>query len=139
MIYIGIDPGKHTGLAIWDSPKEEFVTIETLPIHKALETVERFNKENHGLFDIIVIFEDARMRKWYGKGDTNAKIQGAGSIKRDCTIWEEFCTDKGIKFMRIHPIKGNTKINPQRFRLITGYKGKTSEHARDAAMIVFNR
>lgn len=139
MIYIGIDPGTHTGLAIWDSPKEEFVTIDTLSIIQALDKVARFYKDNKGLFDIMLLFEDARQRTWYGHGNTNAKLQGAGSVKRDCNIWEEFCKEKGIPFRAIPPQKGGTKLTPQYFRLLTGYKGRTSEHARDAAMLVFNR
>ena len=135
MFYIGIDPGTHTGMAVWDSKEGKFLSLETLPIHRAMVEVMnlRIGRE------ILVVFEDARQRKWYGKGNTNAKLQGAGSVKRDCSIWEEFCKDYGIPFRAIPPVKGATKITPEYFELISHYKGRTSEHSRDAAMLVIGR
>lgn len=135
MICIGIDPGTHTGMAVWDSKEGKFLSLETLPIHRAMVEVMnlRIGRE------ILVVFEDARQRKWFGKGDTNAKKQGAGSVKRDCSIWEEFCKDYGIPFRAIPPVKGATKITPEYFKLISHYQGRTSEHSRDAAMLVIGR
>lgn len=135
MFYIGIDPGTHTGMAVWDSKEGKFLSLETLPIHRAMVEVMnlRIGRE------ILVVFEDARQRKWYGKGNTNAKLQGAGSVKRDCSIWEEFCKDYGIPFRAIPPVKGATKITPEYFKLISHYQGRTSEHSRDAAMLVIGR
>lgn len=135
MICIGIDPGTHTGVAVWDSKEGKFLSLETLPIHRAMVEVMnlRIGRE------ILVVFEDARQRKWYGKGNTNAKLQGAGSVKRDCSIWEDFCKDYGIPFRAIPPVKGATKITPEYFKLISHYQGRTSEHSRDAAMLVIGR
>lgn len=138
MIYIGIDPGTHTGVAVWDSREGKFLSLETLPIHRALEKVKRFYNDNKGLFDICVVFEDARQRKWYGN-DSNAKRQGAGSVKRDCSIWEGFCKDEKISYLALPPIKGGTKVSESYFKTISGWKGRTSNHARDAAMLVIGR
>ena len=135
MFYIGIDPGTHTGMAVWDSKEGKFLSLETLPIHRAMVEVMNLRIGR----DIQVVFEDARQRKWFGKGDTNAKLQGAGSVKRDCSIWEEFCKDYGIPFRAIPPVKGATKITPEYFKLISHYQGRTSEHSRDAAMLVIGR
>lgn len=85
---------------------------------------------------ISVRFEDARQRRWYGKAGKE-QLQGAGSIKRDCTIWEDFLKDYGIPFQAIAPRHNRTKLNKLKFAAITGYKGQSSEHARDAAMLVF--
>lgn len=143
MIWIGIDTGTHTGLAVWDSDSKKFLGVGTYMLHEALSLVymrwtgcEMVGKE------MTVIFEDARQRKWYGKGSREAieaKAQGAGSIKRDCAIWEEFLTDFKIPFRAIPPIKGATKLSAEYFKRLTGYEGKTSNHARDAAMLVFGR
>lgn len=132
MIYIGIDTGTHTGFAIWDSELQNFRCIQTLKIHQAMEQVMNWHKNAK----IVVIFEDARQRKWFGS-NSNAKIQGAGSIKRDCTIWEDFLKDKGIEYRAVQPIKGGTKWSAERFYEIFGWEGKTSEHARDAALLVY--
>lgn len=140
MIWIGIDPGTHTGLAFWNDKEKKLYALETLPIHKALQLVRKHYNDNKCLFDFFVIFEDARQRTWFGKDkNTNAKLQGAGSIKRDCAIWEDFLTDEGIPFRAVPPQKGGTKWDAKFFRMVTGWKGKTSNHARDAAVLVFGK
>lgn len=144
MIYIGIDPGTHTGVAVWDSKEGRFLSLETMPIHRALEKVKEMSypfwhmdKLYHE--DIQVIFEDARLRTWFGKGNVTAKAQGAGSVKRDCSIWEDFLTDMEIPFVTTKPGNVATKVTPSWFRKLTGWEGRCSEHARDAALLVFGR
>ena len=144
MIYIGIDPGTHTGVAVWDTREGKFLSLETLPIHRALGDVLEWSRGTwfQGVFintQVEVIFEDARKRTWFGKGDTTAKLQGAGSVKRDCAIWEDFCKDYGIPFQAIPPVKGATKVTAEYFKMISHYEGRTSEHSRDAAMLVIGR
>ncbi len=135
MICIGIDPGTHTGVAVWDTREGKFLSLETLPIHKALLRVLVLTSDQV----VEVVFEDARQRTWFGKGDTNAKAQGAGSVKRDCSIWEDFCRDYGIPFQAKPPVKGATKVSAGYFKMVSGWTGRTSEHARDAAMLVIGR
>ena len=140
MIYIGIDPGTHTGVAIWDNKQQVFIELATIPIHQALLKVKNYYNDNKGLSNICVVFEDARQRTWFGKDkNTNAKLQGAGSIKRDCSIWEDFCKDYQIPFLAVPPMKGGTKLSEEYFKTISGWKGRTSNHARDAAMLVIGR
>lgn len=138
MICIGIDPGTHTGVAVWDTKERRFLSLETLPIHQALIKVMMWrDRVGH---DLQVVFEDARQRTWFGKDkNTNAKLQGAGSIKRDCSIWEDFLTDYEIPFRAVPPQKGCTKWTEEYFKMVTGWKGKTSNHSRDAAVLVFGR
>lgn len=135
MICIGIDPGTHTGVAVWDTREGKFLSLETLPIHKALLRVLVLTSDQVA----EVVFEDARQRTWFGKGDTNAKAQGAGSVKRDCSIWEDFCRDYGIPFQAKPPVKGATKVSAEYFKMVSGWTGRTSEHARDAGMLVVGR
>jgi len=140
MICIGIDPGTHTGVAVWDTREGKFLSLETLPIHRALHFVHSMKRacDGHGE-DIQVVFEDARQRTWFGHGDTDAKKQGAGSVKRDCSIWEDFCKDDGIPFWAKPPVKGATKVSADYFKMVSHYQGRTSEHSRDAAMLVIGR
>lgn len=140
MICIGIDPGTHTGFAVWDSRQGKFLYLETCPIHKALLDVLQWkvacvDKQE----DLQVVFEDARQRTWFGHGDTNAKAQGAGSVKRDCSIWEDFCKDYDIPYWAKPPVKGATKVSADYFKMVSHYQGRTSEHSRDAAMLVIGR
>jgi len=128
----GCDPGVRTGLAIWDCEKQKFENVETCGIISAMQKI-RWQTDDIKL----VRFEDARLRKgYYGKrGDVNH--QGVGSVKRDCKIWQEFCEYYKIPFQAVAPQKGQTKWSSDYFKRVTGWTGRTSEHARDAAVLVF--
>lgn len=136
-VLVGIDTGRHTGFAVWDTEKRHLDFVDTIPIHEAML---RIWSQRHA--NVEVYFEDARQRKWYGtrtaKEDRN-KLQGAGSVKRDSTIWEDALKDWGIPFHAVAPKHNTTKMTPEYFRTVTGWKGRTSEHSRDAAMLVFGR
>lgn len=140
MICIGIDPGTHTGLAVWDTREGKFLSLETLPIHRAMDRVILWGGRTKDIHtDFQVVFEDARQRTWFGKGDVSAKMQGAGSIKRDCSIWEDFLKDYKIPYWAKPPVKGATKVSSDYFKIISHWEGKTSEHSRDAAMLVLGK
>lgn len=140
MICIGIDPGTRTGMAVWDSGRGKFLRLETLPIHRAIAAVLEWKIYCQGRGEELeVVFEDARQRTWFGRGDVSAKAQGAGSVKRDCSIWEDFCRDYGIAFIAKAPAKGATKLTDAYFKMISRYEGRTSNHSRDAAMLVIGR
>jgi hypothetical protein len=129
--YIGIDCGVNTGFAVWNKSMKKFIRLDTLAIHEAMAFVK-----NYCYLNVFVRVEDAKQRKWFGDR-SNAKQQGAGSVKRDCKIWEDFLTDLKVDFEMVAPRKGMTKHTAETFRKITGYSGKTSNHARDAAMLVY--
>ena len=65
-----------------------------------------------------------------------AKQQGAGSIKRDAKIWEDYLTRLRIDFKLVNPTSRKTKITSEYFKKISKFEGRTSNHARDAAMLV---
>jgi hypothetical protein len=129
---IGIDPGTKTGIAIWNTSSQEFILIETVKIHVALEIVlKHFIKGN--ISEIEVVCEDARRL-----GGSGVKEQGAGSIKRDCSIWEDFCHDHGIPIRFIRPNKRSLlKVDKDWFKMQIGWIKTTTTHSRDAAMLVW--
>lgn len=144
MIFIGIDPGDNTGLAVWDG--ESFRQLATLPLHKALEEVKRWKYAalmSPVYCQLCVIFEDARQRQWLPKeksvSEYRGRLMGAGAAKRDAKIWEEFLQDEKITYFAQAPRSGQTKWSADYFARITGYAGRTSNHARDAALLVFGR
>ena len=138
MIYFGIDPGVNTGLAMWKDG--ELKDVSTVNIVEAMEKVlaSKFDGER-----ITVVFEDARQRQWLPRernaSEYRGKLMGAGSVKRDCEIWQTFCEVHCIPFIAVPPKAGATKWNAETFANVTGYKGRTSNHARDAALLVFGR
>lgn len=139
MLYIGIDTGTHTGIALWDTDYQELLDVSTVKLHQALFKVKSLWEMRR---DIKVLFEDARLRKWYDTRTARqdrARLQGAGSIKRDCNVWEEFLKDYKIPYTAIPPACNTTKLSADAFARITEWQGKTSEHSRDAAMLVFGK
>lgn len=130
MIYIGIDPGVKTGFAI---NSEIGISLFTGPIHEALDWVLKIRDRNES--EILVRFEDARLRTYFGNSGRE-KLQGAGSVKRDCKIWEDFLTDHKIKFEKVSPKAKGAKVTAEYFKKLTGYDKLSSQHARDAAMLI---
>lgn len=131
---IGIDPGVATGFAVWNCRSKSFETVTSMSLPAAFNTIlQAFYPD-----DTVIHIEDARMRTWYGnKGREVA--QGVGSVKRDCTIWEEFCKFHGIEYQLHHPKNNTTKLKAPEFKAYTQWDKQTNEHGRDAAMIVFGK
>ncbi|MEI6059403.1 MAG: hypothetical protein WCR72_01790 [Bacteroidota bacterium] len=129
---IGIDPGTNTGLAIWDSIEKKLLSVRSCKIHAAFDFICNMHND-----ETLIRIEDARLRKWYGK-NTKGKDQGAGGIKRDCSIWEDFLKDNGFNFEMVDPKHQTTKLSSEQFKKMTGWEGTTNEHGRDAGMLVFN-
>ena len=139
-ICIGIDPGTHTGFAVWDTGSQAFLAVKTLPLHRALAEVSGYIGNGVALH---VFVEDARKRRWFPReksaSEYRGRLMGAGAAKRDSAIWEEFLSDNGVVFTMHKPTAGGTKWDAEPFARFTGYKGRTSEHSRDAALLVYGR
>ena len=138
-LFIGIDPGTHTGIAIWDKTSRRLEVVDTMSITKAMEIVKA-NVELIKSFggEVVVFFEDARNRSWFGH-TSRERLQGAGSVKRDCSIWETFCEELGVEYRKVAPKHNTTKLTAAQFKVLTNWQGRTSEHGRDAAMLIFGR
>jgi len=137
MKYIGIDTGVNTGFAVWDTKTQTFECVDCVKIHEAMHRVAHLAKTN----DVEVRFEDARQRRWIP--DTHnirremGRRQGAGSVKRDSGIWQDFLQDIGVSFTMRAPRYNCTKLSAEAFRSLTKWQKRTNEHGRDAAMLVF--
>ena len=128
---IGIDPGVQTGYACSVNGELQDV-IGGLAV-EVERRVRQFNTEN-----TMVFIEDARKRDWFGNTGPE-RWKGAGSIMRDCHRWQQFCEYYAIPFRLIAPKANMTKLDQKVFQKITGWKGRTNEHGRDAAMLIYGR
>lgn len=124
----GIDPGTSTGLAV--KKRGEFILIKTVTIIEAI----LFLKKLAATDTVFVKIEDARLRTFFGKSGPE-KWKGAGSIKRDCNIWEEAMEHLGIPYEMIHPKHVKETTGPY-FKQITKWPGVTSKHSREAAWMI---
>lgn len=137
-ILIGIDTGVNTGFAVAiDSGNGgDLQEVQCLSITQAMANINELVIE-HGKERIKLYIEDARLRTWFTGG--REKAQGVGSVKRDAQIWEDWCREQGLNYLMIHPKANATKTKADVFKKRTGWSGRTNEHARDAAMLVFHR
>lgn len=129
----GIDPGVKTGLSIWDRKRKGFEKIYS----SGILVIQGFILSHYKPDQIFFRLEDARLRTWFGKSQREV-LQGAGSIKRDCQIWEEFFLLHDYEFELVAPKNNKTKLDAKLFSKMTGWKERTNEHERDSAMLCFN-
>lgn len=141
---IGIDTGVKTGFALYDRATKRLKVVKTLHIHQAFDLVQETLLYSRGLFLRV---EDARKRKFIPKMENEkaerGRALGAGYVKRDAVIWEDYLMDLSKKvrqpfgFEMVAPKDNVTKMSADRFQLITKYTMSTTEHGRDAAFLVF--
>ena len=132
---IGIDTGTKTGFAVWEDGKLQ--VVESMTITQAMRKIlTAYPYQTTKLY-----IEDAR--KWIGFNGktktTDARLQGAGSVKREASIWEDWCKENGYQAIFIKPMGKGLKKSAEDFKRITKWEGRTNEHSRDAAMIVYGR
>lgn len=141
MRVVGIDPGTHTGFALWNSETRVLERVESMQIHRAMEQVSFLYHGGGTLIGqpLLVIFEDAHTIRMSSKGKTygqTSRLQGVGSVKRDSSIWRDFLEDHGIPYFGRTYKAGLTKLNAEEFKRLTGWMQSTNDHGRDAACIV---
>ncbi len=130
---VGIDPGTHTGFAVYDIEKSSLVEVETLSIDEAIEKVCAYRCYG----TLLLRVENPNTWKPFGRQNHNAKIQGAGSVKRDFAIWKDFANRKGIDFEAVSLHAAVKKPTAEYFKQLTKWTARTSSHSRDAAMLCF--
>lgn len=146
---IGIDTGVKTGFAVAVDDLKGFgaklTEVETLSITQSMKRVLELVATN-GKENICLYIEDARKRtggfgymdKQQAKSGAGVR-EGVGSVKRDATIWEDWCKEEELNYKLIHPAANNTKYTADVFKRLTGWKERTSVHARDASMLVHKK
>lgn len=132
-IAVGIDPGVNTGMACWCIDTQCFTTIATTTYTSATSIVLRLRSEGH---EVHLVVEDCR-NMWVSRDRYNsARMRGVGSVQRDVSLWIEFAEHHGFDIRLPKPGKYR-KVTGIDFKTWTGWKGLTSEHARAAAMQVW--
>jgi hypothetical protein len=135
-LLFGIDPGVKTGISLYHKDNGKLIQCSTMTICEAMSYIQDWMLPECA---VEVYFEDARLRKWIPENSGREVLQGVGSVKRDSSIWQEFCELHKIEYHAVAPKDNMTKIDSELFKKITGWTGRTSEHARDSAMLVFGR
>jgi len=137
MKFIGIDAGKKTGCAVWCSDKQQFDVIKTTTFWDLFYDIGPVVVSNPACF----VIEDPTLNKPTFFRNTNHKgmqriSRNVGANAREATLLIERFESMGLTVLRVRP--QDSKKNAKAFQQITGYTGRCSQHARDAAMLVFH-
>ena len=138
--FIGLDAGQQTGLATWDAVEERFAVLTTTTFWEAIALVETYPAG-----EIVVVVEDpAQNRPTFAHG-TPRTLQAArrrerisrdvGQNQREAKLLADGLGRKGYRVRRTRP--RSRKLDAEQFRRLTKHQGRTSQHARDAGMLVF--
>lgn len=136
---ISIDPGVHTGLAIAKDGVLELV--RTYSFWEAHAEIRAFLGAASEIgYKVELVIEDPRGQRVSKNDDRYGphRLKGVGSVERDAKLWIEYAEHYGIPYRTVKPGKYR-KIDADTFRKWTGWTGRTSEHARAAAMMIFSK
>jgi len=144
IIYVGIDAGVFTGVSVRHNWSGELI-LKTLSFWKAFNFINSIII--HSEINIVVVIEDVTQNKpvFSNKLGKNARInlkiaQNVGGVKRETQLWIDYFESKGVEVIRVKPTKkSQTKLDKKIFEKLTGYKGRCSQHARDATMLIIGR
>ena len=125
MNVIGIDPGKRTGLAI---VRDGYLrSLYTIDFWSTYDMLASFSAT-----DIKVVIEVPHNKKnWHGVGAAVA----VGGVIREAQLLADGVERLGFSVTRVHPTGRGKKMKHAEFCKLTGWKGRTNEHARDAALL----
>jgi hypothetical protein len=130
---IGIDPGKHTGVAIFI--KGKLTALRTTDPQGVAALLDEIQPER-------VVFEDSRLtRATWVRGVSPAALRkiarNVGQIDAWCTQLVDLCAARGIVAHGISPKGKGAKLNAEQFKKLTGWTGRSNQHERDAAMVAW--
>ncbi len=135
-LFIGIDAGRETGLAVWDAQAERFAVLTMVDFWRALDFVLAYAPDQ-----VLVVVEDPALNApLFDKGVRSARkreriAQNVGGVKRESKLLADGLARKGYQVRRIRP--RTRKLDADAFRRLTKHQSRTSQHSRDAAMLVF--
>jgi len=144
-LYIGIDPGAKTGFAV--SYRGKLQRVETTDFWGAIMYIDNLVKTADGA-PIVLVIERPDLNKpvWISRKPGMSKklqdniAQKVGANKRDAILLVEYAERMGMTVIPVRPkAGGTTKTTPEYFKKITGWTKRTSEHSRDAAMMIIGR
>ena len=105
--YVGLDIGTQTGVAVYHLQTKQLTYIKTMGIYQAIKHIERLSEE----YAIHVRIEDPTtwldFRKLPAK-ESNSRLQGAGSVKRDFAIWMGVLVALNIPYTKVR-LQGTLK------------------------------
>ena len=135
MKVIGIDPGKNTGIAIYDRETRKLTDVYSDCFWGAIFGIEQLDK----IHEIIVITELPQSKTvWHKDANSRGAIErtavNVGSVIREAELIIEYL---GISKIQTVIQRPQGKVNAKQFKKITGWDRRTNQHGRDAGMLCY--
>ena len=131
MKIIGIDPGKQTGFALVENSK--ILIIETTDFWGAIDRLIEYQDA------FVVIEKSVSTHVWHdGATAKNAVLKtgfNVGTVLDKTDLMIEWLVRNNRRFLIKKP---QGKVSSAYFSKIVGYNKRTSQHARDAAMLALS-
>lgn len=161
--WIGIDPGEHTGIAVWDNQTKTFDDVALMTFWEADEYIEGIFAIGYkgcyeGKYECVFVLEVPQLntKALYAAHDGVKEARKRERISRnvganhnDAKRLAQKIERLGLLLIQVRPTpKGRRMINPktnkpyegkwhpEEVRVLTGYDGPPgNEHTRDAQML----
>lgn len=146
---VGIDPGAHTGFAVWSREAQQFQKICTMDFWDAVFAITR--SETLTPDNTVVVVEIAHLAPITfrrGKADSFATMdrmaRNVGQVIREAQLLAEGLRRFGFDVIEHKPIgkvktggKYDADEDDRQFKQLTGWTDRTSQHGRDAGRLIF--
>ena len=118
----------------------KIISAGTVKGMENLKTIIAYSREGRG--ELLIRIERPKNLKTFPRPGVsvaaNMKIsQNCGMNYQKAIDLGEYCAKLGLKFEFIVPAR--RKLSAKQVREITGYQGRTSQHARDAIMLALRK
>lgn len=132
-VILGIDPGAHTGVAIFRGGV--LTELRTVGPHEIDALLTELQPSR-------VVFEDSRLQShtWSQAPSRAAAAKMArnvGEIDAWCRLITAICARLGIAAHGISPRNKGSKLNAEQFELRIGWAKRCNQHERDAACVAW--
>lgn len=136
-VSIGIDPGKDTGYAVYSISERKLIEVLSVDFWAAFEKVKMWRPE---FVAVVVVEVPTSKHVWHGDAANAAANQrmglNVGMAIREGELMAEGLTRLGYNVRTVHP---RGKVEAKKFEAFTGWKHRTNQHGRDAALLCYGR
>ncbi len=144
-VLIGIDPGVNTGVAV--KHKAGNLLLKTTTFWGAIEGICKTKEvcdKSLSESKLLVVIEDPNLNRptFAKKGVSAVEIKKFGKVSQNvgmnkmmAKLLIEYCELNKIPVQTVRP--KTAKWTAEALKAYTGYVGKSSQHARDAAKLIF--
>ncbi len=128
MRVVGIDPGVSTGFALVENRK--IMLLQTLSFWEVIDRIGIYENVSYAI-------ELPKTRHvWHREANSKSALlktgMNVGSCIREAELIIEYLKRNGKEYKVVIP---QGKLKADQFERVTGWKGKSNQHVRDAAML----